>query len=185
MAEAAERDLLGEPEAVAGAVVSPMFGRDFEVAPLTVRDLWLDTSGMRALELSRNYSISVEAGSSRRYDTRKRLQAAESIMNLVANVELQRDNTSGYNAALAKLWKAIELPREWTQYLDEDHAKRMAEASAQAAQQTLQAEQQSREHAASLDMEKTVLKSRVDLEKRLAEIRQQQAGDPPGAGGWQ
>lgn len=85
--------------------------------PVTVQDVWRDTSGMGPKEIARELAYRIESGSTRRPDHNKKITQAEQVMNTVGTASLQLGDFATYNAALDLLYDGLETPTDKRVYL--------------------------------------------------------------------
>lgn len=77
---------------------------------VTVKDVWTDTAYLRPIDLARELSFRIEAGSTKRPDANKKIDQANTLMASVGQPALQLGDFATYNRVLTALYESQGTP---------------------------------------------------------------------------
>lgn len=77
---------------------------------VTVKDVWTDTAYLGPIDLARELSFRIEAGSTKRPDANKKIDQANTLMASVGQPALQLGDFATYNRVLTALYESQGTP---------------------------------------------------------------------------
>ncbi len=92
--------------------VTPQLPEGFGVVPVSVEDVWADTSGISAKELARELSYELATGSLQAFNKDREIDTAETQMQQIGPVALQAGRTDVYNQLQKRVDDAFEVPQD-------------------------------------------------------------------------
>lgn len=81
------------------------------VERVTVKDVWTDTAYLSPVDLARELSFRIEAGSTKRPDANKKIDQANTLMASVGQPALQLGDFATYNRVLTALYESQGTPQ--------------------------------------------------------------------------
>ena len=87
------------------------------VERVTVKDVWTDTAYLSPVDLARELSFRIEAGSTKRPDANKRIDQNSTLMASVGQPALQMGDIDTYNACLKAIYESQAFPQEMRVFL--------------------------------------------------------------------